>query len=320
VSVLATLRRLRRGRPNLTPDPLEARRDPRQAKFFTLASLRWVLRHRAYTPFYLVRYWRFFTWKARNPHIVTEGFVFLGKNVELYARKGYGRLILGKWVHIGNGNALRAHEGTLRIGDKCVFGKDNTVNTYLDIEFGAATIVADWVYVCDFDHVFTNVHMPIKDQGITKSPVRIGPDCWLGTKVTVLRGTTIGRGCVVAAHCLVNTDVPDFSVAVGVPVRVVRNRVDDARARARQEAIWAEEGRQYQLRKAAEAAALERGEQPDAVDVTVDVSEDDRKVAALAEADARAAGATAVVDPGVASDLPMAPAAPAPGAGGDTRP
>ena len=149
-----------------------------------------MLRHRAYTPFYLVRYWRFFTWKAKNPHIITEGFVFLGKNVELYARKGYGRLILGKWVHIGNGNALRAHEGTLRIGDKCVFGKDNTVNTYLDIEFGSATIVADWVYVCDFDHVFTNIHLPIKDQGITKSPVRIGPDCWLGTKVTVLRGTT----------------------------------------------------------------------------------------------------------------------------------
>lgn len=315
MSGLAALRRFRQGRPNLQPDPLQARRDPRQAKFFTLASLRWVLRHRAYTPFYLVRYWRFFTWKARNPHIITEGFVFLGKNVELYARKGYGRLILGKWVHIGNGNALRAHEGTLRIGDKCVFGKDNTVNTYLDIEFGAATIVADWVYVCDFDHVFTNIHMPIKDQGITKSPVRIGPDCWLGTKVTVLRGTTVGRGCVVAAHCLINADVPDFSVAVGVPVRVVRNRVDDARARARQEAIWAEEGRQFKLRKAAEAAALARGEVPDTKQPPA--SEDDRRVAALAEADALAAGATAVVDPDVASDLPMAPAA-VPGPGRET--
>jgi acetyltransferase-like isoleucine patch superfamily enzyme len=277
-------RRLATGRPVLTRDPLEARRDPRQAKFLTLASLRWVLRHRAYTPFYLVRYWRFFRWKAQNPHIITEGFVFLGKNVELYARKGYGRLILGKWVHIGSGNALRAHEGTLRIGDKCVFGKDNTVNTYLDIEFGSATIVADWVYVCDFDHVFTNIALPIKDQGITKSPVRIGPDCWLGTKVTVLRGTTIGRGCVVAAHCLVNTDVPDFSVAVGVPVRVVRNRVDDARARAAQEAIWAEEARQKKTQHT-----------------------EDGRAAALAETGARSAGIAAPVDPGEQSDLPMAP-------------
>ncbi|MDQ1634483.1 MAG: hypothetical protein QOJ32_1292 [Frankiaceae bacterium] len=293
-ALIAAVRRVAEGRPLLTRDPLDARKDPRQAKFFTVASLRWVLRHRAYTPFYLVRYWRFFVWKARNPHIVTEGFVFLGKNVELYARKGYGRLIVGKWVHIGNGNALRAHEGTLRIGDKCVFGKDNTVNTYLDIEFGSATILADWIYICDFDHVFTNIGMPIKDQGITKSPVRIGPDCWLGTKVTVLRGTTIGRGVVVAAHCLVNADVPDFSVAVGVPVRVVRNRVDDARKRAAQEAIWAEEGRQHALKKAAQAAQIEP-------------TETELAAASVAEDAARAAGMTAPVDSAEQSDLPMAP-------------
>ena len=108
--------------------------------------------------------------------------------------------MLGRWVHIGRGNAIRCHEGTLRIGDKCVFGKDNTVNCYLDIEFGAATIVADWVYVCDFDHAFADITVPIKDQGIVKSPVRIGPDCWLGTKVTVLRGVTVGRGCVVGGE------------------------------------------------------------------------------------------------------------------------
>jgi acetyltransferase-like isoleucine patch superfamily enzyme len=108
-----------------------------------------------------------------------------------------------------------------------VFGKDNTVNCYLDIEFGAATIVADWVYVCDFDHRFDDITRPIKDQGIVKTPVRVGSDCWLGTKVTILRGITVGRGCVLAAHTVVNKDVPDHSVVVGVPGRVVKNRVDE---------------------------------------------------------------------------------------------
>jgi acetyltransferase-like isoleucine patch superfamily enzyme len=211
-----------------------------QARFLTVASLRWVIRHRAWTPWYLVRYWRFAKFKLRNPHIITEGFVFLGKNVTLEARRGYGRLILGRWVHIGSGNSIRCHEGTMRIGDKCVFGKDNTVNGYLDIEFGAATIVADWVYVCDFDHVFSDVHVPIKDQGIVKTPVRIGPDVWLGTKVTVLRGITIGRGCVVAANAVVNKDLPPFSVAVGVPARVVRDRVADHEAAAARRAALAD--------------------------------------------------------------------------------
>lgn len=197
-----------------------------------------MIRHRAWSPWYLIRYWRYFCLRVRSPHIVTEGFVFLGRGVTLYARRGYGRLIIGKWVHIGQGNAIRCHEGTLRIGDKCIFGKDNTVNCYLDVEFGAATIVADWVYVCDFDHVFSDIHVPIKDQGIVKSPVRVGPDVWVGTKVSVLRGTRVGRGSVLAAHCLVNRDIPPYSVAVGVPARVVRDRRHDyAAGAARREAL-----------------------------------------------------------------------------------
>lgn len=199
-------------------------RDPRQARFLTWASLRWVVRHRAWTPFYLVRYWRFLVLRLRHPHIVTEGFVFLGRRVELSARRGYGRLVLGRWVHLGDGNQLRAHEGTLRIGDKVVFGRDSTVSCYLDLEIGATTIVADGVYVCDFDHAFSDVTVPIKDQGLVKSPVRIGPDVWVGTKVSVLRGSVVGEGCVLAAHTVVRGEVPPWSVVAGVPGRVVKDR------------------------------------------------------------------------------------------------
>ena len=233
-------------------------RDPRQARFLTWASLRWVVRHRAWTPWYLVRYWRFFVWRLRNRHIVTEGFVFIGKNVELYARKGYGRMVIGRWVHLGNGNSLRCHEGNLRIGDKCVFGKDNTVNCFLDIELGARTIVADWVYVCDFDHVYADITRPIKDQGIVKSPVRIGPDCWLGVKVSVLRGVSIGAGSVLAAHALVNRDIPPMSVAGGIPARVLKDRVALYGADAARRAALADIAR-----KTALAADLARAEDQD---------------------------------------------------------
>jgi acetyltransferase-like isoleucine patch superfamily enzyme len=194
-------------------------------RFVTRASLRWIWRHRAFTPYYLVRYWRFFLLRARHRgNVVTEGFVFLGRRVELRARPGYGRIVLGRWVHIGDRCAIRAHEGTVRIGDKVVFGTDVTVNGYLDIEVGAATLIADWVYVCDFDHVTTDLAMPIKDQGIVKSPVRIGPDCWLGTKVTVTRGVRIGRGSVVAANAVATRDVPEYAIVGGVPARFIRGR------------------------------------------------------------------------------------------------
>jgi len=216
------------------------RRDPRQARFLTVASLRWALRNRAFTPWYLVRYARLLRLRIAHPHVVLRGMVFLGKRVELHARAGFGRLEIGRWVHIGDGSSLRCHEGSLRIGDKVVLGKDNTVNCYLDVEIGAATIVADWVYVTDFDHKTSDVHVPIKDQGIVKTPVRIGPDCWIGAKVSVLRGTRIGRGSVLGAHAVVRGDVPEYSIAVGIPARVVRNRLADYEADAQRRAALAD--------------------------------------------------------------------------------
>ena len=186
--------------------------------------LRWVIRHRAWTPYYLVRYWRFLLLKLRHPEVVTEGFVFLGKRVDIEVRRGYGRLVIGAWAHIGDGNKLRAHEGTLRLGEKIVLGTDNVVNCYLDIEIGAATLIADWVYICDFDHVTDQLDVPIKDQGIVKAPVRIGPGSWLGTKVSVLRGTVVGEGSVLAAHTVARGTYPDYAIVGGVPGKVIKDR------------------------------------------------------------------------------------------------
>lgn len=222
-------------------------------RFLAPASIRWVVRHRAWTRYHLVRYWRFLVLRLRHPDVVTEGMVYLGRGVELRARPGYGRIVLGRWVHLGDGNRLRAHEGTLRIGDKTVLGRENTLNCYLDLEIGARCIVADWVYMGDFDHRTDDVHVPIKDQGIVKSPVRIGDDVWVGVKASVLRGADIGPGSVVAAHAVVRGDVPPFSVVAGVPGRVVRDRVEAYEQAAAQRAALAD-----MARKAAEVTASSR--------------------------------------------------------------
>jgi acetyltransferase-like isoleucine patch superfamily enzyme len=211
------------------------RRDPRQVRYLTPASLRWIVRNRAWTPWYLVRYWRLLRLRLLHPDVVTEGMVFLGRRVEIVARPGYGRIVLGRWVHVGDDTRLRAHEGTLRVGDKVVFGRDDTVNCYIDVEIGARTLFADWVYITDFDHRFDDLDSPIKDQGIVKSPVRIGPDCWVGVRVSILRGTVVGHGCVLAAHAVVRDEIPDLAVAGGVPARVLKSRrapTDSSAARA----------------------------------------------------------------------------------------
>ena len=196
----------------------------RSARFVTPASLRWIVRNRAWSAWYLIRYWRFLRFKIANPNVITRGFVFLDRGVEIYARPGYGRLVLGRWLHLGVNTALRCHEGTLSVGDKSVLGRDVSINCYLDVEIGAAALFADSVYVSDFDHKFDDLTRPIKDQGIDKARVRIEPNVWIGTKVTVARGTVIGTGAVVGANAVVTRDLPPYCVAVGVPARVVKVR------------------------------------------------------------------------------------------------
>jgi len=68
--------------------------------------------------------------------------------------------------------------------------------------------------------------VPIEDQGLVKAPVRIGPDFWIGIKATVLRGTHVGHGSVLAAHAVVRGTVPAWSVVAGA--RVVRDRRDSS--------------------------------------------------------------------------------------------
>ena len=212
--------------------PVERRRPPmrlRYPRWGWRRAVQFSVERRMFTPAYLDLYRRWLWHRVRiaatGHHVELQGMVFLGRRVELRGRPGHGRLVVGPWSHIGNDNKLRAHEGQLTVGAKVVMGRDNVINAYLDIEIGDAAILADWIYVCDFDHRYDRLDVPIKDQGIAKSPTRIGGDVWVGEKATVLRGVDIGDGSVIASHCLVNRDVPPFSIAVGVPVRVVKSRL-----------------------------------------------------------------------------------------------
>ncbi|MEX1165034.1 MAG: acyltransferase [Nitriliruptor sp.] len=212
--------------------PSHLRRPPmrrRYPRWGWRGAARFAVERRMYTPQFLRLYQRY-AWhvarlKATGHNVEFQGLTFTGKRVEFHARPYHGRLVIGPWCWIGNDNKLRAHEGQLTLGAKVVMGRDNVVNTYLDVELGEACILADWIYICDFDHIYHRLDVPIKDQGIVKSPVRVGGDVWIGEKATVLRGVDVGFGSVIASHCLVNADVPPFSIAVGVPVRVVKSRL-----------------------------------------------------------------------------------------------
>lgn len=65
---------------------------------------------------------------------------------------------------------------------------------------------------------------PMLDQPYTEAPVVIGDDVWLGANVVITCGVTIGDGCVIAAGAVVTKDIPPYSIAAGVPARVIGSR------------------------------------------------------------------------------------------------
>jgi phosphonate metabolism protein (transferase hexapeptide repeat family) len=70
------------------------------------------------------------------------------------------------------------------------------------------------------------------DEAVTRwrlsTPVRVGPDVWIGHGAIVLPGRSIGTGAAIGAGAVVTRDVPDYTIVAGNPARIIRRRVDEA--------------------------------------------------------------------------------------------
>ena len=82
------------------------------------------------------------------------------------------------------------------------------------------------VYITDQNHGYDDVDPPISQQTMPERPVVIGDGSWLGYGTVVLPGARIGRHVTVGANSVVTGELPDYSVAVGVPATVIRRYID----------------------------------------------------------------------------------------------
>lgn len=126
------------------------------------------------------------------------------------------------WINVlrfaGDGDAPK-----IVMRDGVCIGMDATISAAQKIEIGENVFTARNVYISDHAHEFHDVTRPISSQGIGNiGEVSIGADTWIGQNAVILPGVTVGRHCVIAANSVVNSDVPDYSVAAGAPARVVR--------------------------------------------------------------------------------------------------
>ncbi|HJS92679.1 MAG TPA: acyltransferase [Solirubrobacteraceae bacterium] len=114
-------------------------------------------------------------------------------------------------------------EARVRIGGGTFLNRGAMVASLELVEIGEHCMLANGCYVTDSSHRFDDPDQPVPWQGFTtKGPTRIGDNVWCGVNVVVTTGVTIGDRCVIGANSVVTSDIPPFSVAAGVPARVLR--------------------------------------------------------------------------------------------------
>lgn len=108
--------------------------------------------------------------------------------------------------------------GNITIGRHVSLGHDNHLWAFMPVKIGAYTQTAKDLLI------IAGSHDPATLEPLAGQQVVVGPGCWIGARVTILGGVTLGRGCVIGAGAVVRTSLPDWSIAAGVPARVIRTR------------------------------------------------------------------------------------------------
>jgi acetyltransferase-like isoleucine patch superfamily enzyme len=112
----------------------------------------------------------------------------------------------------------------LSIGDYSNIGAYCYVGCSGKIEIGKNVLMSPYVSLFAENHNYQDINIPMREQGVTRSPIVVEDDCWLASKSTILAGVRIGRGSIVAAGAVVTKDVPPYTIVGGVPAKIIRQR------------------------------------------------------------------------------------------------
>jgi acetyltransferase-like isoleucine patch superfamily enzyme len=148
---------------------------------------------------------------------------------------GFDMLSNPKAISIGRKVEIRDHCRLEAIGDcsdgkpKVIIGDGTSAQFYFhcgaaeSITIGKDVLIAGRVYITDHDHEFDNADIPPRyGRKLYAKPVVIEDGVWIGEGAVILKGVRVGERAVIGANAVVTKDIPPFSIAGGVPARVIK--------------------------------------------------------------------------------------------------
>lgn len=194
------------------------------------------VQHRVYS------YNAYANWKGRKAVLksmwLSSVFLKPAKNCMFWGKvylKDPHRISMGERNSFGDNLYLTAwtqfcenqEPSLISIGSHCDFGAFNHITATNQIVIGDNCLTGKWVTISDNNHGTTSLEdlqlPPLRRKVVSKGPVIIGNNVWIGDKATVLGGVIIGDGAVVAANSVVTKDVPAYSVVAGNPARIIKH-------------------------------------------------------------------------------------------------
>lgn len=162
-------------------------------------------------------------------HITWGKFVKIDDHT-LLSGLGKGNISIGNNVGIGAYSRLIISTSYNNIGSHIIIGNNVGIGEYAylggagGLEIGDECIIGQYLSCHPENHIYNDPDTPIRFQGTTRQGIKIGKNCWIGAKVTILDGVQIGDNCVIAAGAVVTKSMPPNTIIGGIPAKVLKPR------------------------------------------------------------------------------------------------
>jgi len=152
-----------------------------------------------------------------NVKVTNPNFIYLGNGVSLNNNCEIG-VIKDNLDHFNN-----TQTPILEIEDGVGISKGAVIVALKCIQIKKNTMIGPYCFIADYDHSYQDVNKPIVHQPLMNiNPVVIEEGVWIGAHVSICSGVTIGKNSVIGAGSVVTKNIPSYSVAVGVPAKIIK--------------------------------------------------------------------------------------------------
>ncbi|MBN2030713.1 glycosyltransferase [bacterium] len=133
-------------------------------------------------------------------------------------------IFIGNGVFLGRGSILNCKNGDIILKDNVNISSNCLIFSASEVKIEADVLLAAYCYLVGGTHHFDDPEVPVLYQKRSSKGIQVGSGGWLGAHVSVFDGVAIGKSVVIGAGSVVNKNIPDYAIAAGVPIKVIKKR------------------------------------------------------------------------------------------------